>query len=380
MSGRELRAVSGRRPRVMSGSRARVLTATLGLLLLAGVALVVVDPFAASGKGGGTIDNSSPTALARIVQRSLTSQRDEAGTLGYAGDWSAVNEMTGTITHLPSIGEVVRPGHVLYGVSGNPVVLLRGGVPSYRSLSEGMEGRDVSELNADLLAMGYADGEQIEPGSDYFGSGTRYALGRLQHKLGEQETGTLSLGEAVFLPGAARITKLSATLGSQAAPGGPIAEATSTRRRVVVELDAAAQTAIRKGDAVTITLPDERQTPGVVSSVGKVATSPSSNPGEPGGPPTIEVEIAPKDPKATGHLDQAPVEVSITTARARSALVVPVDALLALAGGGYALEAVEGRVHRLEPVSVGLFDDAEGIVQVSGSQLRAGQRIVVPKA
>jgi hypothetical protein len=52
---------------------------------------------------------------------------------------------------------------------------------------------------------------------------------------------------------------------------------------------------------------------------------------------------------------------------------------LALAGGGYGVEVVNAAgVHRLVPVSLGLFDDADGLVQVSGSGLRAGRRVVVP--
>ena len=72
------------------------------------------------------------------------------------------------------------------------------------------------------------------------------------------------------------------------------------------------------------------------------------------------------------------MNVEITTESVQNVLVVPVDALLALAGGGYALEVAEGRVHRLVAVTVGLFDDAEGLVQVSGQGLSAGQRVVVP--
>jgi hypothetical protein len=60
-------------------------------------------------------------------------------------------------------------------------------------------------------------------------------------------------------------------------------------------------------------------------------------------------------------------------------LAVPVNALVALAGGGYAVEEVDASgVHKLVAVSVGLFDDAAGMVQVSGSGLAAGQRVVVP--
>jgi len=71
--------------------------------------------------------------------------------------------------------------------------------------------------------------------------------------------------------------------------------------------------------------------------------------------------------------------VTITTGSVRSALVVPIDALLAEAEGGYAVEVVGAHAeHRLVPVSLGLFDDADGLVQVSGPTLAAGQRVVVP--
>jgi hypothetical protein len=158
---------------------------------------------------------------------------------------------------------------------------------------------------------------------------------------------------------------------------------TSTARQVKVALDAAEQASVKVGDAVTITLPDNQTTPGRITYVSSVATSPPSSSGHSGsgeeeGAPTIEVDVTPTDPTATGRLDQAPVNVSITTESVQEALAVPIDALLALAGGGYALEVAEGRAHRLEAVSLGLFDDADGLVQVSGEGVAAGQRVVVP--
>jgi hypothetical protein len=71
--------------------------------------------------------------------------------------------------------------------------------------------------------------------------------------------------------------------------------------------------------------------------------------------------------------------VGITTATVPNALVVPVTALLARSAGGYAVEVVGpgGRNH-LVPVALGLFDDAKGLVQVTGSALAAGQAVVVP--
>jgi hypothetical protein len=238
-----------------------------------------------------------------------------------------------------------------------------------------MNGVDVKQLNENLLSLGYATDEEIEPGSEHFSVATKAALKRLQGALGTKETGQLALGEAVFFPSALRITKVAATLGGMAQPG-PIAEASSTQRQVVVKLDAASQVGIKAGDRVTITLPNNTTTPGVVTSVGKVAVAASGHgEHEEEGTPTIEVDIHPTNPAATGTLDQAPVKVAITTASVRSTLVVPV---LALAEGGYAVEVVEGHTHRLVPVSLGIFDDADGLVQVGGQGLQAGQQVVVP--
>ena len=62
-----------------------------------------------------------------------------------------------------------------------------------------------------------------------------------------------------------------------------------------------------------------------------------------------------------------------------NALVIPVDALLAQSGGGYAVEVVDAHGnHRLVSVRLGLFDDADGLVQVTGTGLVVGQRVVVP--
>jgi len=114
----------------------------------------------------------------------------------------------------------------------------------------------------------------------------------------------------------------------------------------------------------------------VVSSVGTVATT---APG-PGQDPTatIPVQVTLTDPQAAGTLDQAPVTVNVTTATAKNVLVAPVAALLAQDSGGYVVEVVgPGRTRRWVPVTPGIFDDADGLVQVTGA-LIPGQRVVVP--
>jgi hypothetical protein len=366
-----------RRPR----RRRRTLVAGVVLVLVlavAGVVIAVSSPSRpASGSEGGVADNAAPASLATVREGPLSSQVNQSGTLVYAAapdgsSYTVINQDAGVFSALPSIGQMIKPGQVLYRVKNDPVVLMNGHTPAYRALSQGMSGPDVHELNANLVALGYATRTDLDPASDYFSSETKYALELLQDKLGVDQTGKLALGEAVFLPAPLRITKLTATLGTTAGPGAPVAQATSSRRQVVVDLNAAEQTSVNVGDRVLITLPDNRTTPGVVTSIGTVASSSS-------GTTTVPVYLTLKHPQAAGSLDQAPVQVQITTARVTHALIVPVNALLALAGGGYAVETVGARgVHQLVQVTPGLFDDGGGLVQVSGPGLAAGQQVVVP--
>jgi hypothetical protein len=360
----------------------KIAAAVAAMIVAAGVAVAVSHPFSTDGtkaSATGVVDNAYPTSTVTVTRQDLVSQTSVDATLGYSGSYSAVNQAQGTVTALPAVGQVITQGQVLYGVNNEPVVLLYGATPASRSLAEGasasdVTGPDVAELNADLVALGYVTSAEIPSGTDDFTYWTKVGVEKLQKALGVTQNGTLALGQAVFLPTAVRVTAVSATLGSPAAPGQPVFTGTSTTRQVSIALDAAQQSEIAVGDKVNITLPSGTTTPGVVSSVGTVAIA-----GQSGGSPTITVEVTPTDPTATGRLDQAPVQVSITTATASDALVVPVNALLALSTGGYAVEVVGADgFHHLADVSLGLFDDADGDVQVTGSGLAAGQRIVVP--
>jgi hypothetical protein len=273
---------------------------------------------------------------------------------------------------------VITQGQTLYQTDGAGVVLLYGNIPAYRNLSENATGSDVKELNADLVALHYATRSQIDPGSDTFTWQTKVAVEKLQAAMGVKQDGTLHLGQAVLLPGALRVTDVPAILGAQAA--GTVLKGTSTTRQVVVKLDATQQSRVKVGDKVVITLPDYSTATGTVSTIGTVATAPagSDSSGGGNGTPTIEVDITPDNPSATGSLDQAPVQVSITTGAAANALVVPVVSLLALNGGGYGVEVVRAHaVHVLVPVTLGLFDDADGLVQVTDTSLQPGDVVVV---
>jgi len=339
---------------------------------VAGTAAGVLYSSGGSGPVGSRGGGASPV-LGTVTYGTLTSQTLLDATLGYAGSYNVINQAQGTYTAVPAAGRVVGQGQVLYRVDGAPVVLLYGRVPAYRSLSAGMTGADVRQLNRDLVTLGYATRAELDPSSDFFSLGTAYALESLQARLGVTQTGSLSLGQAVFLPSAVRVTADAAVLGGPAAPGSLALTATSTTPQVTIALDPALESQVKPRNTVTVILPNQHTTPGVVTMVGKVASPGSTGSGS---GPTVTVDVALTHPKAARGLDQAPVRVSITTGEAKNVLAVPVTALLATTSGYEVQVAGPAGHYRFVPVSVGLFDNAAGLVQVSGPGLQSEQKVV----
>jgi Putative peptidoglycan binding domain len=363
------------------GRRSVLLGIVSTVVVAGGAGFVVTDPFdGGSGEQSGADPSAlAGTALVPVEQRTLTARSQLDGTLGYVAAPDIVSQLAGAITALPAVGQVIRQGEVLYSVDNQPVLLLYGSVPAFRDLPAGSStadttGPDIQQLNAALVALGYVSAEDVDPTSDEWDWNTEEAVEDLQDALGVDDTGTLTLGQVVFAPGPVRVTATPTALGAPIAAGGTALETTSTTPVVTVDVDVARQTEIHQGDTVTVTLPDNSTTDGVVWSVGTVATTPDEEED-----PVITVIIALHDPSVAGTLDEAPVLVAITTATVRNALVVPVTALLAMAGGGYAVEVDDGAgIRRLVPVKLGLFDESLGLVQVTDTDLQVGQQVVVP--
>jgi hypothetical protein len=329
--------------------------------------------FSAASSPGAGVGVLAP-ATATVVREDIAAVTPVAATLGYAGSWTVTGQGSGTLTWLPRPGQVISQGQVLYGVdNSSPVMLLYGSVPDWRGMSEGTAGADVSQLNHDLVALGDAERSEVAAtGWDYYSPETTYGVQRLQEHLGVSfPLGSLALGQVVFEPEAIRVTRVTGVLGGPVA--GPVLQATSDLQVVAIQLDVTQESQVKAGDSVTVALPDGTTTPGVVATVSPVATTTS---GQNGPVTTIPVTVRLADPAAAGTLDQAPVTVSITTATARDALVVPVTALLARPGGYVVELAGPGSTRRYVPVTPGIFDDNAGVVQVTGN-LAPGERVVV---
>ncbi len=227
--------------------------------------------------------------------------------------------------------------------------------PSRRTATwtEAIAGKDVRQLNRNLHELG---------SGNEFTSKTEEALEKLNHHKG------LDIDDAVFLPEPVRISKVTGELGGSARPGAQVAQATSDRLEVQVNLEASQQGEVKKGDRARITLPGNASVTGNVARLGRVA----------GKDATIPAYISLDKPKRARGLDRAPVQVEITTKGVKSALSVPVTALVGKSGGGFAVEVVRaGGRRELVTVKLGLFDSTGGRVEVDGD-VREGDDVVVP--
>lgn len=344
----------------------------------------------------GAQANPAPPALPRLVtatlsRTTLTESALTEGTLGYRASAPVINGMAGTYTWLPAPGKIIRPGQTLYRVDNGPVVLLRGGVPAWRTFELGMtSGPDVWQLTAALIAGHFAAGLLTAP-SSVFTLATADAVERWQAAHGLAATGQIPFGQIVFLPGALRVGAWQAAAGGAAQPGQAPYLVTADRRVVTVPVTPD-MPVVRVGQSVSIILPSESPMAGIVTGIGP-APAPASagggstgngggaSPGNGGGNAaarnaTSFLFITPVAPATTGTGDGVPVQVSLAIQVARDVLSAPVSALLALAGGGYGVEiALPSGAHRVIGVRTGIF--ASGLVQVSGAGLTAGTRVVV---
>jgi hypothetical protein len=465
------------------------------LVSLAAVGVVVgVVVSSGSPSKPSRLNPSTSSGATAVERRDLVLTDTESGTLSYAHSQTVYDRLTGTVTWLPPVGRVIKPGGTLFKVDGKPVILMNGSTPAYRNLDPSdSAGQDILQLNRNLVALGFNPDGIVR--DDEWQLATTTGIDALQASLGEAETGRLPLGRVAFLPGDQLVSKVDATLGgtggssgtsnpsssnarivdptpnpefvnlttttprstpttttpttkspttttlatkthkpthnpiaqlqreiaklkaqiakltagksspgsgqpasptpagsspsktttspsspSSANTGGgsasPVLETTSTKPVVTVDLDASKQSEAKIGEKVTVELPAGETVGGGITAVSPVAqastnnTSTTNSSGGSGG--TIPVTIVLRGHHTGAGLDQAAVSVDFQQREAKNVLSVPVTALLAQAGGNYALQEANAP-HTLIPVTTGLF--AAGYVQISGPGLYQGLQV-----
>ncbi|WP_329521528.1 peptidoglycan-binding protein [Spirillospora sp. NBC_01491] len=342
-------------------------------VLVVGAAVTVVAAggaaVALSGGGGGGEAHAAALGTATVSRGDLVDSEKVDGTLTFEDERQVRTGASGTVTAAPKEGRTVKRGRTLLRVDGEPVTLMYGAVPMYRTLARGVSGGvDVEQLERNLRALGYGGGLTVD---EEFTGATADAVREWQDDRGLAESGSVDAAQVVFLPGAVRVKEVRAPEGARTAGGQPVLTVTGTRQVVHLDLDAGKQDLARKGARVGVELPGGKGAEGRISDVGSVARRTGTGQDA---KTTLDVEIT-LVKGAGGGLDQAPVTVALESERREGVLSVPVEALLALREGGFGVEVVEGSARRIVPVTTGAFGG--GRVEVGGA-VRAGMKVGVP--
>ncbi|WP_183407672.1 peptidoglycan-binding domain-containing protein [Nocardioides marmoriginsengisoli] len=362
-----------------SGSRSRYV---VGVCVLALLGAAIAGWFLLGA--GDTRDETGrepDVELIAVARTDLTVGTSLQGELGFGSTRTIPFLVSGTVTWLPPVGMKAELGDPLVKVDNRPVVLLYGETPAYRAMSAGSgggprkpggspadspdaepvpptppsTGPDVEQLEAGLSALGYTGFDVDEE----FTPGTAAAVRRWQRDLGIPETGTVALGDVVFLPEPVRLHPDADALGR------PISDTSVTRSGTtkLVTVEAESADWATKGARVRVLLPSQRSVPGrVVASAATVDTESGAGPGK-----QVRISLD-RPPRGVGQ-----VTVTYVSAQRRGVLAVPVTALVAVAEGGYAVQREDGEYVAVQP---GLY--AEGLVEISGA-VGPGTRVRVPR-
>jgi peptidoglycan hydrolase-like protein with peptidoglycan-binding domain len=350
--------------------RRRWTTAAVAVALTAGGAaafLLTGGLPEAEGSDGQAADNL-PAATADITKQTLVDRESHGGSLGFGEPVALATRLSGTVTSLPAAGATIQRGGALYKIDNDPVVLLYGSLPAYRALSPGDEGPDVKQLEKNLWALGHR-GFTVD---DEYTSATAEAVEDWQDDLGLDDTGTVDLGRIVYATGPIRVASRSVVPGANVQPGTELLTTSATGRVATVELDIDDQRLARKGAKVDVTLPDGETVTGKITGV-TTTVEEAENPGQ---EDTTKIEVTVGFDKAPQGLDDASVNVLFVSSQRENVLTVPINALLALAEGGYGLQIVDGTATRIVAVETGLF--ADGRVEVTGDGLTEGLKVGIP--
>ena len=374
--------VGGQRTRVR---RTAVIAGVVGLALGAG-------GMGTASLLGGTdaADTSTAVALSTVAaeSRDVDLYTEYAGTLGYGDSVGIVTRGDGVLTAVPDVGTDLARGQVAFAIDEEPVVLLYGDLPAWRSLSTTSDdGPDVLQLELNLVALGYGADVTVD---ETFTSATATALTALETGLGQSDPdGVLDPGEVVFSSGPIRVDDVL-TRGTTVSAGtsvitaallekatdsvtdGAVATTSSPTQAVTFTIASSDQGTFAVGDAVIVVLADDRLADGVVSAL---SDTPRRNGTGASADLVLDATIS-ITTVPDGGLIEGAANVRVTDQVKTGLTMVPVRALVALEGGGYAVSVVDDAgVSQYVSVETGLFQD--GWVEITGDVL-PGDLVEVP--
>lgn len=335
-------------------SRTRKAAAVTGIVGLAVGVGSVLGYGALTSRGSNTTPTASVTLTTVAAEkRDVTIYTAFAGTLGYGSAVNLVTRGSGVVTGVPASGTDLVRGDVAFHVAEQPVALLYGDLPVWRSLSTASTaGPDVKQLETNLAALGYTDGGNMTV-DDTFTAATAAALKAFETHIGiSAPDGVLDPGEVVYAPGKVRVDT-SASVGTTVSPGAQVLSvaviedvtdkvtgdhtvtSTSTpTQSVTLTVATTDQGNFKVGAPVVVELADGRLADGAISTIGSTARRSGNGPNA---QLVVDVTVAITS-VPTGGLIEGPANVRVTTEQHNGITMVPVRALVALAEGGYAVQ------------------------------------------
>lgn len=338
-----------------------------------GIGLVVLLVGAGIGWAGATVLTPPKDVLDSTAYTTVEVVQGEVGSsinLNTVAEWTPIpvgsNQASGTVTTVNvAPGDEVKQGSVLYTVNLRPVVIAKGAIPSFRSMSNGTSGADVKQLQTMLASLGLYSGAR-DGGFAYL---TGVAVKAWQKKLGVPADGVVQAGDVVFVPSLPTRVALDAEVikrGAAVAGGEPVVKGLPPTPAFTVPVTDTQASLMPNGTRVEIAsgsskwegyVSDQVSDPQKGTTVILSGKDGASICGDECG--TIPV---------TG---QTLLLSKIVTVETVSGLVVPSAALLSAADGTVSVIDEEGAHH-----AVTVQTSARGMSVING--VNAGMRVRVP--
>ena len=344
-----------------------------------------------SAKEQRSVLDEPPTAAQLLqVTQSLQSAKEQRSVLDEPPTSAQLFQVTQSLQSATAAlnTAIENREHLVEGYSAS--LLMFGNTPAWRDMKEGIDpGEDIGQLKLNLIALGYGTIETL--GKDLsFNSATTAAIRKLQSDMNIISSGEINLGEVIFTHGTSLVKSSSTlqTVGWKINGGAELFSLTPIEKVetevesdgsvkihreslqvVEIQVDVGDRDLVDEGSEVEIELPDESLVRGIVREVGTLAVVPQE------GDPFLEVLIAVEGGTEYFEWTGATVTINVTKELASGVLASPVNGLLALLSGGYALEIVTPTGTTLIPVETGIY--ADGWVEVSGPGLQPGTEIIV---
>lgn len=342
--------------------------ATISIVAVLAIAAGAFTVVTTSGNHHAADAPASTPETSEVRTTNLVERVETKAKLNHGKPVSYGTQLTGTLTSISAPGTKLTPGTEMMRVDDRPVFSMRGEIPAWRAFEPGMsDGRDVMQLEQNLAELGYFSADPDE----HYGSATASAIAEWNHDNQFGWSNTIEFGRVVFVPTDMQVS------AQKAAPGDPasaaVLEATGTAKMVTAEIDPSMRGLLPVGATTDIRLPDGNVTQGVVSAVDPAVEHEEGSGQQP--KVKVPVRLTLNDASAVESLSDVTVTVVTVRTIAEQVLAVPIRALLAEPGGGYAVEVIRDGTPTRVPVEVGAF--ANSMVEITGGEIRDGDRVVV---